>query len=45
MGNEIGICVMFVLCTFVCVGSLFFELSMLQEVVKKYINIDLFRRI
>lgn len=30
---------------FVCTASLYFKLIMLQVVVKKYINIDFFRRI
>lgn len=43
--NEIGTCVVVESWMSACIGSLCFELSMLQEVVKKCINIDLFRRI
>lgn len=28
VSNEIGICVLFELCTFVCIASLYFELTM-----------------
>lgn len=36
MGNEIGICFAFESCAFVCIASLYFDLSMSKKWLKKW---------